>query len=260
MNQVIKLIIILSIISCAHKVQHKKSANYEQFLGATLWIQQAGEVRALTYQAYNIARTRLDAILARNHNKNLAVVVDADETIVDNSPFQGKMILEAKTYTPGDWDEWINLASASAVPGSVEFLNYANSKGVKVFVITNRNNKHFNKTYKNLKRLGFPITKSQLIMKTTTSNKMKRRARVLKNHEIVLLMGDNLNDFSEIFEHKSTRQRNKLTDQYRKQFGHKFIVLPNPMYGDWENALYDYKRTYSDSEKAQLRKELIKSY
>ena len=260
MIRVISLSFLFLFISCSSKVVHKKTSGYEQFLGATLWIQHAAEVRALTYQAYNIARLRIDAILSRNKKDNLALVVDADETIIDNSPFQGKMLLEGKSYSPEDWDDWIKHADAKAIPGSVEFLNYAHSKGVTVFVITNRSVKHFNETYKNLKRLGFPITKKQLIMKTNTSNKAKRRRSVLKNYEIVLLMGDNLNDFTEAFEDKSSRQRHEIAKRFKSEFGRKFIVLPNPMYGDWENALYDYRKDYSEDEKAKLRKELIESY
>ncbi len=205
-------------------------------------MQNAAEVRALTYQAYNIARLRLDHDLKYNKSKKKrAIVVDADETIIDNSPYQARNILKNESYTSQNWNEWVQEASADAVPGAVEFLSYAASKGVEVFYITNRKINGFDATYVNLKNLGFPVKKENMMLRTTGNSKKARRAKVLKNHRIVLLMGDTMADFSEIFEHKSTGERRKLTDEYRQEFGKKFIVLPNPMYGDWEQALYDYK-------------------
>jgi len=108
------------------------------FLLATLFQQKAAEKRALSYQAFNIAKLSLDSQLkVADLTKPLAVVVDIDETVLDNSPFEAKSILNNSDY-PKYWNEWCQLAAAKPLAGSVEFLNYAKSKGVVVFYITNR--------------------------------------------------------------------------------------------------------------------------
>jgi len=242
--------------SCStHQVSHEENTQ-EYLVASTLWMQNAAEVRALTYQAYNIARLRLDHDLKYNKSKKKrAIVVDADETIIDNSPYQARNIHENRSYNSKNWHEWIEEAQADAVPGAVDFLSYAASKGVEVFYITNRKVNGFDATYLNLKNLGFPVKKKNMMLRTDGNSKKSRRAKVLENHRIVLLMGDTMSDFSEIFDHKSSEERRKLTDDYRREFGRKFIVLPNPMYGDWEQSLYDYKGPYEQERLKRIRLE-----
>ncbi|MCO4793453.1 MAG: 5'-nucleotidase, lipoprotein e(P4) family [Bacteriovoracaceae bacterium] len=235
------LLITLLAQGCAnYKVKHDNTQEY--LMASTLWMQNAAEVRALTYQAYNIARLRLDHDLKYNKSKKKrAVVVDADETVIDNSPYQARNIFRNESYNSKNWSEWIEEAKADAVPGAVDFLSYAASKGVEVFYITNRKIGGFEATLLNLKNLGFPVKRSNLMLRTKGNSKTERRNKVLENHRIVLLMGDTLADFTEAFEHKGTADRKKIADKFRREFGRKFIVLPNPMYGDWEQALYDYQ-------------------
>lgn len=254
MNKLIAVFSVFLLVSCStHKVSHEENTQ-EYLLASTLWMQNAAEVRALTYQAYNIARLRLDHDLKYNKSKKKrAIVVDADETIIDNSPYQARNILKNESYNSKNWHEWILEAQADAVPGAVEFLSYADSKGVEVFYITNRKINGLEATYVNLKNLGFPIKKENMMLRTGGNSKKSRRAKVLKNHRIVLLMGDTMSDFDEIFDHKSTSERKKLADRYRQEFGRKFIVLPNPMYGDWEQSLYDYKGPYEQERLKKLR-------
>lgn len=249
------LIIFFALYGCGHnKVSHTSNNSQEYLMATTLWMQNAAEVRALTYQAYNIARLRLDNDLKYDKStKKRAIVVDADETIIDNSPYQARNILKNESYNSKSWNKWIEEAKADAVPGAVDFLSYASSKGVSVFYITNRHIGGFEGTYRNLKKLGFPVKKANLLLKTTQSSKKSRRDQVLKDHRIVLLMGDTLSDFSEVFDEKSTEERNKLTDSFRQEFGRTFIVLPNPMYGDWEQALYDYKRDLTPGVRSDIR-------
>ncbi|TNE95156.1 MAG: 5'-nucleotidase, lipoprotein e(P4) family [Deltaproteobacteria bacterium] len=251
------VVLTLFFTSCSTtKVSHNENSQ-EYLLASTLWMQNAAEVRALTYQAYNIARLRLDHDLKYNKSKKKrAIVVDADETVIDNSPYQARNILTNESYTSENWNKWVQEAQADAVPGAVEFLSYAASKGVEVFYITNRKVNGFEATYINLKNLGFPVKKKNMMLRTDGNSKTERRAKVLENHRIVLLMGDTLADFSEIFEHKSSVDRKKLADEYRQEFGRKFIVLPNPMYGDWEQALYDYK---GDLERERLKELRLKN-
>jgi len=242
---------ILSLTSCGSMGRQNK-AEYTE--AATLWVQNAAEFRALSYQAFNSARLYLDrALLTHKGRKKPAVVVDIDETVLDNSPYQAMNILKNRNFERKYWDEWIKLAEAKAIPGSIDFLNYAHKKGVEVIYISNRKIKGLDATYKNLLNLGFPVKRQNIFLRTTTGNKEERRQNILRKYEIVILAGDTLADFSEVFHNKGTNDRNILVDKMRNDFGKKFIVLPNPMYGDWEAAMYNYNFSESDERKRKLR-------
>ncbi len=227
--------ITFSFTGCENK------PNNDSLLLATLYQQNAAENEALYHQAFNIARVRLDQILKdSSYNLPPAIVVDIDETVLNNSPFEAKSIIENSDY-PKYWKEWCNSASAKATPGSVEFLTYARSRGVDTYYITNRKTDKLKPTMENLKKLGFPCVEDQyMLFRTDQSNKEPRRDLVRENNDIVLLMGDNLNDFTSLFGKQPVNKRHQLVEEMKSEFGKKFIVLPNPMYGAWVDAILDY--------------------
>lgn len=228
---------------------------------AVLWFQTAAEVRALQHQAYNIARMTLDKDLEQiKTDKKRAVIVDIDETILNNGPYEGRAIRINRGY-PYEWDRWIDLVQAEAIPGSIDFLKYVVSRGVDVFYVTNRRERDRKSTLENLQRQGFPqAVDALLVTRTKESSKEVRRQTIAQTHHIVLLMGDNLAGFSAAFDKKSVQQRNDAVDQLRSEFGTRFIVLPNPIYGDWEDALYDYQTGLSDSVKNVRREQALKGF
>jgi 5'-nucleotidase (lipoprotein e(P4) family) len=233
----------------------------DQLTMAVLYQQTSAEYRALCYQAFNLAQLKLDQSLrVMGLMKQQAIVVDIDETLLDNSPYEAKCILDGINY-PAFWDEWITKADAKPVPGALEFLQYAGSKGIKVFYITNRKEKSREATLRNLVSLGFPNTDNEhLLMQTDQSSKKLRRDKVAETHFIIMLIGDNLNDFSEIFEKKLIPERFEMADSLKKEFGNRFIILPNAMYGDWESALYNYDYTGSADERADLRRSKLTGF
>lgn len=245
------------------------SADNEYQAGAVLFMQKAAEYRALTYQAFNLARMSLDADFEKKNLKKLpkserkqarAVIVDIDETVLDNSPHQAFLVTNRLPYTQEVWTQWVNRRQAKPIPGAVDFLNYAKSKGVKVFYVSNRIEVEKQGTIDNLKQAGFPDVSDETVMvKMTESSKEARRQKIQEKYRIVLLVGDNLNDLSNVFERKSVADRFAEVDKTREMFGGKFIVLPNAMYGDWESAIYDYARA-SDAEKAKIRRAALQSY
>ena len=245
------------------------NANNEYQVGGVLFMQQAGEYRALAFQAFNLAKWQLDADFDKKNFKKLpkalrkmprAVVVDVDETILDNSPQQAFSIKKRLPFTPSIFTEWVNLRKARAIPGAVDFLNYAHQKGVKVFYVTNRNAAEKQGTIDNLKAVGFPdATEETVQVRADTSSKEVRRLAISSKYRIVLLMGDNLNDFSNVFEKKSVADRFAEVDKTRELFGKKFIVLPNVMYGDWESAIYEYK-SLTDAEKTMKRNDAMQGF
>ena len=227
----------------------------EQLVMGTLWIQRSAEVRALSYQAFNVAKLIFELDLQKGASgKKRAVIVDIDDTVLDNSPYQAAMVDDNFGYPKG-WGEWCNAAEAEALPGAVDFLKYVVSKGGDVFYLSNRKVKYKEGTMKNLKALGFPqVTDDRMLLREKTSNKEPRREIVRKEHRIVLLVGDNLNDFDNLFRKKSLDDRAAAVDQVKDQFGSKFIVLPNPMYGDWEGGVYKGNWKLSPAEKSKARK------
>lgn len=215
-----------------------KKSIHNNLLMATLFNYYAAEYKALAYQAYNIAGERIINIRKEKPNaNNLAVVVDIDETILDNSPYEAKMILADSVFNSTSWTHWCNLTAAKPVPGALEFLNLADSLGFKVFYISNRSRKTVqNSTLENLRKMGFPqLDAGHLLLKEKTSNKESRRQTLLKNFEIVLFAGDNLGDFYE--DSSDNNQRDSLMLANKEKFGNKFIILPNAMYGTWVSGI-----------------------
>lgn len=223
---------------------------------SAVWQQNSGEFRALCYQAYNIGKVRIDEKTSQPHTKPLAIITDIDETFLDNSPYAVTEAEKGKEFDSKTWTDWTSKAEARAYPGSLDFFNYAAQKGVTVFYITNRNVADKPGTLKNLKNLGFPFSDdTHLIVMNTTSDKEERRKAVLQNYDVIIYMGDNLTDFSQVFYKKSQAERNAKTDELSKDFGSLFIVLPNSGYGDWESALpgYNYKMTPKEKDEVFLK-------
>jgi 5'-nucleotidase (lipoprotein e(P4) family) len=229
----------------------------EQNTMSVLWFQKAGETNALYYQGYNVGKMRLDEIL-RKKPKKPAIVLDIDETIVDNSPLFAANLYKGKKYT---WEEWINQAKAKALPGAVDFLKYADRKGVDLFYISNRKAAQKEATIKNLKQIGAPHADKEHVLLLEPGERVKesRRQHVAITHNIILLFGDNLGDFNG-FDELSASGRMQSVDRRKDEFGKKLIVFPNPMYGDWEDAIYLYDPNKSLADKAKLRKESLEIF
>lgn len=239
-----------------------QQADNEYQTGAVLWMQSAGETRALRYQAYYLARLALDHDLTVNRRlrRKRAVVVDVDETVLDNSRYQAELVLTRQPYTTENGTAWYRRGEAEAIPGAVEFLRYAASRGVRVFYVTNRRPVEKEGTILNLQRLNFPDVSEQTVMiRTDAATKEPRRQQISRRYRIVLLVGDNLSDFSNVFEGHTPEERTAAVETARQQFGVQFIMLPNPMYGDWENVIYG-SGTLSEEEKAIKRKAALKGY
>jgi 5'-nucleotidase (lipoprotein e(P4) family) len=243
-------------------IQPLPAHTFDYQIGAILYQQKAAEYRALAYQAFNIARLRLDEDFDKKSVKKLpkaerkmprAIIVDIDETVLDNSPANAYSAKNNLAFNIKDWYAWGEMRKAKAIPGAVDFLNYAVSKGVKVFYISNRDEVQKQATVDNLKSVGFTdVSAENVVLRQSESTKEPRRLAVSARYRIVMLMGDNLDDFSNVFERKSILDRYAATDQARELFGRRFIVLPNAMYGTWESAIYNYERL-TETQKAERR-------
>ncbi len=227
-----------------------------------LWHQTSAEYRALCYQAFNVAKTYLETLLVnRQPNEKMAIVTDLDETIIDNSYLEAKQIKERKEYSSGRWKEWVNMSAATGVPGAVDFLQWAAGQNITIFYISNRSITDIKPTLENIKKLQIPnADEEHMLFLSTESTKEPRRQIVAKDYNVVMLMGDNLNDFTNLFEKRNIPDRKTEVDKVRDEWGKKFIVLPNAIYGEWENAFYDYKKNLTPKEKEAKRDSLLIGY
>ena len=227
---------------------------------ALLYQQRAAEYKALCFQAYNLAKLRLDAALKQRHKKPLAIVTDIDETVLDNSPYDAARAINNLEFDLNQWKHWTAKGIADTVPGAPSFLKYAASRGVKVFYITNRDEDEREGTLKNLKLYNLPNTdNAHLFLRDKISSKEARRQLVLKKHKIVLLFGDNLPDFDALYDNKPAEEsRNASTEKLKKQFGNKYIVIPNMAYGDFEGAFFKFNSKLTNAQKDSVIRALIK--
>ena len=239
---------------CAQKTEEKKEENksgdnkitltYDQLrsrentMGA-LWYQNAAEVDALYQQGYNVATNKLKELLKQPTSKPYSIVLDIDETVLSNIPFQVKMVKDGTAFNPKLWDEWVQKAEATPVAGAKEFLQFADKNKVQIYYVSDRTDSQVDATIKNLEAQGLPVQGRDHIMLKKEGDKSKegRRQEVIKHTNLVMLFGDNLVDFAE-FSTKSEADRDKMFEQLKAEFGDKFIVFPNPMYGSWESAVY----------------------
>jgi len=229
-------------------------------LQATLWVQHAAEFEALTLSTYRAAAQNIDSLLIDSTfsaipdqsigsaDKPPAIILDVDETVLDNSPFQARLIRNKNEYTPELWAKWVNEENALSIPGALNFTKNAARKGITVFYVTNRDHSLEEPTRNNLRELGFPLKQidssehpGDVILtnrehENWSSSKIQRRKDIAKNYRVIMMFGDNLNDFIDA-EDKSVEERSELLEQYGKYFGHSWYMLPNPVYGSWEASM-----------------------
>ena len=236
----------------------------QQGADAVLWQNAGAEAYRCYQQGYELAEMKLDANLeeiaeeqqmipaAEFDARQPAVIVDVDETVLDNSPFEVEGIAQGLTYTPARWKEWTKRANAAALPGSVDFLKYAVDQGCAVYYITNRDVDEKQWTIDNLIRAGFPMVDAEHVMtREDTSDKTARRARVAAEHRVVLLVGDQLTDFDERLKDRTTDRGRATVDAMADTLLQYFVLLPNPMYGVWRDAISGSGKTATDSSKVE---------
>ena len=245
-----------------HSSTSRSITTLDYSLNAVLWQQRSGEYKALCYQAFALAKMKLNEKIAL-HKKDempLAIVTDIDESVLDNSPQQASDILHHRTYTEANWKDWTSKAAADALPGSVAFFQYADKMGIQCFYVSNRRPEEREATIRNLIDAGFPQADTvHVMMKDGTSDKEYRRLKIKERYNIALLVGDNLNDFDKMFYQQPSYTRCNLVRDNSDLFGDIFIILPNAMYGDWESAIWNGKKI-TPAEADKLKHEALYQY
>jgi 5'-nucleotidase (lipoprotein e(P4) family) len=247
-------------------------------LNAVLWMQRSVEFKASALTAFALARIRLDQALAdpswtgapreqtgAYQSLPPAVILDVDETILDNSGYQAWMALRGTSFDPRTWNAYVNTVTSLAIPGALEFARYADAKGVKVFYVSNRTAEEEPATRNNLEKLGFPMGGGVDTMLMTRkqpdwgSAKGTRRAFVAKSYRVLLNVGDNLGDF--VDDYRGTEaERMKVLEQHRERWGREWIVIANPAYGSFESAPFGHDFKLSDGERRRLKRAVLDAW
>ncbi len=256
--------------ACGQKNQEKEDivkdtvSEYtgEKQITAVAWYQTSAENKALYYQIYKLAKSALKENVEKNKKSELplAIITDLDETVVNNSPYNARMAKRNTNYDRESWNEWIISEKAEALPGAVDFFNYAKSLGVEIFYLSNRKESTLKATMENMKRLGFPsVEEKNYYLKTDSSHKQARRDSILKSYNVIMYLGDNMADFSADFNDRDTVDFGASTvEKYKDEIGSKFIVFPNPMYGEWIKAIYGNNYDKTPAEKMEAFKKALK--
>ena len=229
-----------------------------ELLNSVLWMQTGAEWRALTRQTYRQGERMLDtaledgswtAALEQTEDPSglpPAVILDVDETVLDNSSFEAQLITQDTTFQTDPWNEWCRLEQALPIPGAVEFTQYAAERGVTVFYLTNRRHEVEEATRRNLEKHGFPLDPEEDTLLTRAereewdvSDKSGRRVEIASRYRVLLVFGDDLNDFVS-GSRASVEERNAPVEEYDAYWGSRWFVLPNPSYGGWEGALTEF--------------------
>jgi 5'-nucleotidase (lipoprotein e(P4) family) len=261
------LFLILFFIACTSPRNASVAPSQGQLvINGKIWSsvfqQRSAEYKALCLQAFNIARLRVDeAMQAQHQGQKLAIITDIDETFLDNSPYALHQAFRGKDHESAAWAEWTAKGIADTLTGALNFFRYAASKNIEIFYITNRDEQDRAGTLNNLLRFQFPFADNHhLVVRGSNSGKEDRRKQVAATHTIILLLGDNLSDFSSLFDKKTEAERDHNVQTHAAEFGNRFIVLPNANYGGWEDAIYENSRNWTLAQKDSLLKLRLKTY
>ncbi len=252
-------------------IVHAQEVPPNDLLLATLWTQRSVEYKANALTVFALAQIRLDQALADNKwtaapgeqkgdfaSLPPAVILDVDETLLDNSLYQVWMLKNNQTFSTKTWNQFCADQVSRAIPGAIEFTKYADSKGVKVFYITNRDASTEKDTRENMAKLGFPMGGNvdtflmQGEQKDWGSAKSTRRAVVTKDYRVLLNIGDNFGDFDDRYR-SSEADRVKAYQDDMAYWGKQWLMLPNPTYGSFDTATYghDFKKPAAEQRKAK---------
>ena len=243
------LISILALAACSSDTINASGESHssDALIISTLWLQKSHEADWLMEQSYEQAKGKLmvNRLVYANSLKK-AVVLDLDETVLDNSPYEARVIKNGSSFSKDSWTAWVQEAKADLIPGSKSFLNFADSLGVEIFYISNRSIENLGATIDNLNAHRLPnADSSHILLKTDDSDKSERRALVGKQSRIILLIGDQLGDFNE-----------RVNYELRDSMLQHFILLPNPMYGNFSRLPDSIKSTTEAEKLAWFRQQL----
>ncbi|PJK12371.1 acid phosphatase [Lysobacteraceae bacterium NML120232] len=286
LNKIRVLPVLLLLAGCQHVVE-KPAASQAQAvaaddnLNAVVWMQRSDEYAAATRSLYRAATGQLDAALAsgeealadnerRQGNRAAlppAIIMDIDETVLDNSPYQARLVVTGGEFDNNGWNAWVAEKKARVIPGALEFTQAAAARGITIFYISNRDAALGAETLENLRAAGLPLKEGENVFlglgmqvpgcAQVGSEKLCRRQWVAENYRVVMQFGDQLGDFLEI-RSNTPAARAALAGQYQAWWGERWWMLPNPSYGGWESALLGENRRAARDLRRRIKRESLR--
>ena len=257
MKKLIYFSVLMLLTACAAKSNHN--------LNSVLWVQTAAEYQANSYQTYNAAMLNIEAAIAddrwtaaieqTNDYSYLppAVIFDLDETVLDNSEYQAQLLIDGADFQVSTWDQWLKMRKAQAIAGAIDFINFIQARGIEAIFITNRECRKRNNSLsscpqksdsvQNLYDLGITgIDSNNVLLKNEYSDwgneKQSRREYIMEKYRILMIFGDDLGDFMpDVKKNITPEKRKEMATNFRENWGTKWFILPNPMYGSWNQIL-----------------------
>ena len=275
-------VLVLLLAACQHAAPRVTAPAADTVpahdnLNAVLWVQTSAEYRALTDQAYRAATAQLDralrspdwdALLPGEREAPVAglppaVILDIDETVLDNSPYQARRLIEGAEYDRPSWAAWVEEKRAEPVPGVVDFARAASARGIRLFYVSNRAQSLQAPTLANLRAAGLPVPDDAVFLgkglavpgcaAPDDDDKACRRRLVSRGYRVLMQFGDQLGDFVGLGDGMAAA-RSALLQTHGAWLGERWWLLPNPTYGSWESAPFhdDWQRT-PDARRAAKR-------
>lgn len=254
--------VVANDVAAQEALKQKQQYQAETETMGLLWMRTSAEYRALAYQGYNVAMNAVKmAVTDPSHQrKPLAIVLDADETVVDNTKLMGESIVNGNgRFDAPWWRQAVHQGKSQAMPGAVEFLNEVHKQGVEIFYVSNRYAPvNLDVTIQNFKELGFPsVDKDHVLLFEKDSDKQPRFDMIAKKYYVIVYMGDNAGDFPIGTKGKTLAERNGIIDAHKEDFGTTFVVFPNPAYGSWVSALAKGYQNLSPEEQKQINNQYL---
>lgn len=250
-------------------------------LNAVLWMQRSAEYKAVSETIYRAAADKLGVALQEKNWDALvpserdnagktaqltpAVIMDVDETVLDNSPYQARLVRDDKEFDDPSWDAWVAEKKARPLPGVVDFAKAAQARGVTILYLSNRAEHLQAATLQNLKAAGLPVKDESVFLGLGTfvkdceqngSEKNCRRRLAGRNYRVLMQFGDQLGDFTQILAN-TPEGRGQLFDEYADWFGERWWMLPNPTYGSWEPAMFNNAWDQPRETRRQAKREAL---
>lgn len=265
MHKYVSSFLLFGIFSFFFCTSADAKHTHEMLLGV-LWKQASVESKMATEQAFHLAKLNVEKALRDPywtaaleqkgdvHRLPPAIIVDVDETVLDNAPFAARLVKSKKEYNSKLWEIWVKESNADAMPGAKSFIRYVKEKGIAVFYVTNRVLKAA--AVKNIKSVVDPdVTSDHVLCKNERpdwgSDKTSRRERIVKKYRVLQLVGDDYNDFTFLGK-ISAADRISAVKKHRQYWGSKWILISNPLYGSWKRTLLD--NDYSMTAEDKLKK------
>ncbi|PSV18641.1 5'-nucleotidase, lipoprotein e(P4) family [Photobacterium kishitanii] len=238
MNIKFSLIALLLPVVSASTFAADTACNIKQYEMGLRYQQQSAEIMALQLQTYKFAQQQLNENLTRiETKKKKAIIIDLDETVLDNTPLLVKDLNKCHDYTQWDtWGDWEKNGKPNLIPGAKDFLNFVDKQHIAIFYVSDRSQENKQSTIKTLASLHLPQVNNNHILLANKSKQL-RREDINQHYQVIMLLGDSLADFAAEFKTKKpTAEQRQLVEQHQQMFGTQWIIMPNSSYGSWSQS------------------------